>query len=106
GFAGVCVTSCGERAERARQRCAGLPVDIRVQDYRDMRAADGTFDRVWSIGMFEHVGRENYRRYIRGVGSCLRDGGRLLLHTIGNFKSVIHTDPWIDRYIFPNSMLP
>jgi cyclopropane-fatty-acyl-phospholipid synthase len=100
----VGLTVSVEQAKLARERCDGLPVDVRVQDYREL---DETFDRVYSIGMFEHVGVKNYRTYMEVVRRCLRDReGLTLLHTIGGNRSSARTDPWMDRYIFPNSMLP
>lgn len=100
----VGITISDEQAALARERCADLPVEIRVQDYRDV---DETFDRVYSIGMFEHVGARNYRTYMEVCRRCLRDpDGLTLLHTIGGSRSTRTTDPWIERYIFPNSMLP
>ncbi len=108
GVTGVGVTIAREQAEYARRSCEGLPVTIRLQDYRELpeRAAKEPFDNIWSIGMFEHVGVRNYRGYMEVVRRCLKDGGRFLLHTIGGHRSTNHTDPWIHRYIFPNSMLP
>ena len=115
GISGVGVTVSERQAAYARERCAGLPVEIRVQDYRALGADGGDdaagFDRIFSLGMFEHVGVRNYRTYFDVVQRCLRDeaatgGGLFLLHTIGGNVSVDHTDPWIGRYIFPNSMLP
>ncbi|MFC5577743.1 cyclopropane fatty acyl phospholipid synthase [Lysobacter niabensis] len=103
GVSGVGVTVSREQAALAQQLCAGLPVDIRVQDYREL---DEKFDRIFSIGMFEHVGVKNYRRYFEVARACLPDDGLFLLHSIGNNISQHHTDPWIARYIFPNSMLP
>jgi len=103
GITGVGVTVAREQAAYARRSCEGLPIAIRLQDYRDMREK---FDHAFSIGMFEHVGVRNYRRYMRVVRRCLHPGGRFLLHTIGGFRSTNHTDPWIHRYIFPNSMIP
>ncbi len=103
GVSGVGVTISKEQAEFARSLCAGLPVEIRQQDYRDV---DEPFDAAFSIGMFEHVGVRNYRTYFEGVRRCLPDDGLFLLHTIGGNDSVRNTDPWIARYIFPNSMLP
>lgn len=103
GVRGVGVTISKEQAAYARELCAGLPVEIRLQDYRDV---DERFDRVYSIGMFEHVGVRNYRRYFEVVHRCLPEHGLTLLHCIGTNRSVSHTDPWIARYIFPNSMLP
>jgi cyclopropane-fatty-acyl-phospholipid synthase len=103
GVSGVGVTVSREQAEFARQLCAGLPIEIRVQDYRELHER---FDRIFSIGMFEHVGVKNYRRYFEVARACLPDDGLFLLHSIGNNVSQHHTDPWIARYIFPNSMLP
>ncbi len=103
GVSGVGVTISHEQAAYARELCAGLPVEIRVQDYR---ALDERFDRIVSIGMFEHVGVRNYATYFDVARRCLADDGLFLLHTIGANVSRTHTDPWIAKYIFPNSMLP
>jgi cyclopropane-fatty-acyl-phospholipid synthase len=100
----VGLTVSVEQAKLARQRCADLPIEIRVQDYREI---DEKFDRVYSIGMFEHVGDRNYGTYMKTVRRCLSEpDGLTLLHTIGGNKSSNRTDPWMDRYIFPNSVLP
>lgn len=100
----VGVTVSREQAIHAQAACSDLPVEIRVQDYREI---DESFDRVYSIGMFEHVGVKNYRTYMETVRRCLRDrDGLTLLHTIGGNRSSSRTDPWMDRYIFPNSMVP
>jgi len=106
GVSGVGVTVSREQAEFARQLCADLPIEIRVQDYRSLTAGREKFDRIFSIGMFEHVGVKNYRRYFEVARACLPDDGLFLLHSIGNNVSQHYTDPWIARYIFPNSMLP
>ena len=103
GISGVGVTISREQADYARTLCAGLPIEIRLQDYREIH---DSFDAVFSIGMFEHVGVKNYRAYFEVARHCLAPGGLFLLHTIGGNRSVTHTDPWIARYIFPNSMLP
>jgi len=97
------VTVSKEQATLAKKLCEGLPVDIRVQDYREVT---GTFDHVISLGMFEHVGYKNYRTYMRMVKRVLKPNGLFLLHTIGGNISDTITDPWIDKYIFPGSMLP
>ncbi len=108
GVHGVGVTISNEQADYARRLCAGLPVEIRVQDYRDVpgEIGDERFDRVFSIGMFEHVGVKNYRTYIDVARRCVTDDGLFLLHSIGSNVSSNHTDPWIAKYIFPNSMIP
>ena len=103
GVSGVGVTISRAQAEFASRLCAGLPVQIRLQDYRDLHEP---FDAAFSIGMFEHVGARNYRSYFEVVRRCLPDHALFLLHTIGANVSSNHTDPWIARYIFPNSMLP
>ena len=97
------ITISREQAELARQRCTGLPVEIRLQDYRDL---DGAYDRIVSIGMFEHVGHRNYATYFQTVEKSLATDGLFLLHTIGSNNSDISADPWINRYIFPNGVLP
>ena len=97
------LTISRQQAELAKVRCKGLPVDIRLQDYRDI---GGKYDRIVSVGMFEHVGMKNYRRFMDVVARCLTDDGLFLLHTIGNNISAFNTDPWLTKYIFPNSMLP
>jgi cyclopropane-fatty-acyl-phospholipid synthase len=100
----VGVTVSVEQAELARATACGLPVEIRVADYRTL---DEPFDRVYSIGMFEHVGHKNYRAYMQVVRRCLNAPDALhLLHTIGRLTTTTRIDPWIAKYIFPNSMLP
>ena len=111
GVSGVGITVSAEQAALARDRCAGLPIEIRLQDYRALGNDGERFDRIASIGMFEHVGVANYPRYLDVARRCLADdaatgGGLFLLHTIGGERSRRRTDPWIARYIFPNSMLP
>lgn len=98
------ITLSKEQAKASIERCRGLDVEIRVQDYRQVRER---FDRVVSIGMFEHVGPKNYRRYFQGVSACLADDGLFLLHTIGRNTSIFSgADPWINKYIFPGGHLP
>ncbi len=99
----VGITVSEEQARFGKELCQGLPVEIRLQDYRGL---EGAFDRILSLGTFEHVGYKNYVTFMRAVNSYLKDGGLFLLHTIGGNRSVTRIDPWIERYIFPNSMLP
>lgn len=103
GVSVVGITVSKEQQKLAQQRCQGLPVEIRLQDYREINEP---FDHIISLGMFEHVGYKNYRDYMHVAYRCLKDDGLFLLHTIGGNRSVAHTDPWIEKYIFPNSMLP
>lgn len=97
------ITISKEQVKLARERCKGLPVEIRLQDYRNLNEK---FDRIISIGMFEHVGYKNYKTYMEVANRCLKDDGLFLLHTIGRNISGAGFDPWIEKYIFPNSMLP
>lgn len=103
GVEGVGVTVSQEQAEFARELCKGLPVEIRLQDYREL---DETFDAVYSIGMFEHVGHKNYRSYFEVARRCLKPDGLSVLHCIGSNGTPSQPDPWIEKYIFPNSMIP
>ena len=97
------ITISRHQAETARVRCRGLPVNILLQDYRSI---SGQFDRIYSLGMFEHVGVRNYRTFFQTARRLLTSDGLFLLHTIGGNVSVTANDPWVERYIFPNSMLP
>jgi len=97
------VTVSRQQVELGRQLCAGLPVQLELKDYREVT---GKFDRVISIGFFEHVGYKNYRTYMQKVDQCLQDEGIAFIHTIGRDVSGCTTDPWIAKYIFPNGMLP
>ena len=99
----VGITVSKEQRDWAVQRCKDLPVEIRLEDYRDLNEP---FDGIVSLGMLEHVGSKNYRTYMKAVHRCLKKGGRFVLHTIGGNESVHTTDPWIEKYIFPNSMIP
>lgn len=80
-----------------------LPVEIRLQDYREVSEQ---FDRVVSVGMLEHVGPKNYPQYMKKVFQTLRQEGVFLCQSIAVNQSSLYPDPWVSRYIFPNSMLP
>ncbi|MGH8273888.1 MAG: cyclopropane fatty acyl phospholipid synthase [Gammaproteobacteria bacterium] len=103
GVSVVGITVSKEQAEYAQELCAGLPVEIRVEDYRKHQ---GEYDRIVSIGMFEHVGHRNYRTYFRSARRLLKPEGLFLLHAIHGNVSLTRTDPWIEKYIFPNGMIP
>ena len=93
-----------EQLRAARDFCGGLPVRFRDCDYR---AIDGQFDKIASVGMFEHVGWKNYRTFFKVAHRCLKERGLLLLHTIGcNTSGKGGDEPWVAKYIFPNGMLP
>lgn len=103
GVSCVGVTISQEQADWAKKRYAHLPLEFRLQDYREIHEQ---FDRIVSIGMFEHVGRKNHRTYAKVAHRCLKDDGLFLLHTIGKNERHSIPDPWIDKYIFPNGDLP
>jgi cyclopropane-fatty-acyl-phospholipid synthase len=101
------ITVSKEQVELAEELCRGLPVEIVLQDYRDLNPdVRGKFDAIVSIGMFEHVGYKNYHDYFDIVSKCLHKEGLFLLHTMGNNKTIYDGDPWIDKYIFPGGTLP
>ncbi len=99
----VGITISEQQKAYADRYCEGLPVDIRLKDFRDI---DGEFDAICSVGMLEHVGSRNYDTYMDAASGCLRDGGLFLCHTITANEARRGTDPWISRYIFMNSELP
>ena len=92
-----------EQVTLGRELCEGLPVELRLQDYREV---EGQFDAVISIGVMEHVGYKNYHTYMNVVDRCLKADGVAFVHTIGGNKSITSGEPWTDKYIFPNGMLP
>ena len=109
GIQGVGITLSKEQLEYGRQQLKKEGVQDRVHleylDYRDLPGMNQTFDKVVSVGMFEHVGRSNMRRFLESVRTVLRPEGLLLLHTIG--KTVEEpTNSWIKKYIFPGCHLP
>ena len=103
GVTGLGITLSREQASLGKELCSGLPVEIRLQDYRDLGS---TYQAVVSIGMFEHVGPSNYRIFMETVDRVLECDGHFLLHTIGSNDHKFSTDPWSERHIFPGSYLP
>lgn len=99
----VGVTISNQQYEYAKKYCQDLPIDIRLQDYRDINEK---FDRIVSVGMFEHVGHLNYPTFMQTVHHALSDEGLFLLHTIGSDETTALANAWIVKYIFPNGMLP
>jgi cyclopropane-fatty-acyl-phospholipid synthase len=97
------VTVSKEQVALGMERCKGLPVELRLQDYRKV---EGKYDAVISIGIMEHVGCKNYRTYMKVVNRCLKDDGIAFVHTIGGNESVGSTNAWTNKYIFPNGMIP
>ncbi len=103
GVSVVGITVSKEQAALAEERLRGLPVEIRLQDYRDLSES---FDAVVSLGMFEHVGPRHHRTFFEVARRCLKENGLFLLHTIASFETTPAPDPWILKYIFPQSHIP
>lgn len=99
------VTIAEEQLAYAEKRFSHPNVMFRFQDYREIPATD-VYDRVISIAMFEAVGQKNYDEFFAVMKRHLKDDGIALLHTIGGTPDAVRTDPWIDKYIFPNGVLP
>lgn len=97
------ISPAAEQVKLAKKRTKGLKVQILQKDYRYIT---GSFDRIVSIGMLEHVGPKNYLTFFNKCYKLLKDDGLMLHHTIGNNRSVRGGEPWIDKYIFPGGVLP
>lgn len=92
-----------EQIELAKAQATSDKTKFELLDYRDVQ---GKYDRVYSLGMFEHVGFKNYKTFFNVIHKSLNDEGLFLLHTIGHRQTMNKVDPWIAQYIFPNSILP
>jgi cyclopropane-fatty-acyl-phospholipid synthase len=103
GIEGTGTTISKQQYALSKLVCDDVPVDIFLKDYKALK---GQYDHIISIGMFEHVGYRNYRSYMRKVRTLLKDNGLFILQTIGGNKTIRHGDPWSEKYIFPNGMLP
>lgn len=100
----VGITLSKEQQKLAKKRCEGLDVEIRLQDYREFE--DRQFDRIVSIGMVEHVGHKNYKKFMETLANNLTSDGICFLSFIGSNQTGYNTDPWIHKYIFPNGLNP
>ena len=97
------ITISKEQEQYAKESCKDLDVSFELKDYRELNTQ---YDRIVSIGMFEHVGYKNYKHYMEVAHRCLKEDGLFLLHTIGRNSSTRATESWINKYIFPNGMTP
>jgi cyclopropane-fatty-acyl-phospholipid synthase len=90
---------------QARAQAAGLAnrAKFSLTDYRDV---EGPYDRIVSVGMFEHVGRPNFQTYFDQVARLLKDDGVAVIHSIGRSEGPSFTQPWIAKYIFPGGYIP
>lgn len=102
---GVTLSAEQIQAAKARSEARGLAERVRFE-FQDYREVDGVFDRIVSIGMFEHVGRANYDTFFQVCAERLDSEGVMLLHTIGSTQAPALTNPWITKYIFPGGHLP
>ncbi len=101
------ITLSEEQLHEARARAAAEGLEDRVTfELMDYRAVDETFDRIVSVGMFEHVGVANYPAYFDIIKKCLAPGGIAVLHSIGRFGGGAITNSWIEKYIFPGGYSP
>jgi len=89
--------------KKAKEMNMGNQVEFRLCDYREVKEK---FDRIVSVGMFEHVGRKFYRTFFNKIQAILKDDGIALLHTIGSVNPPRQPQPWITRYIFPGGYTP
>lgn len=109
GVSGMGITLSKEQFKEFQQRIRAEHLEekltVKQMDYRDLAQCEGQFDRVVSIGMAEHVGRENYQLFMDCVKKRMKPGGLFLLHFISALKE--HAgDPWIKKYIFPGGVVP
>jgi cyclopropane-fatty-acyl-phospholipid synthase len=101
------VTLSREQLRVARARAAAEGLDNRVRfELMDYRALDATFDRIVSVGMFEHVGRSEFDTYFGAIQRLLKPGGLALIHSIGRKDAGPGVNPWIERHIFPGGYIP
>ena len=101
------VTLSTEQHKMSQERAAAAGLSDRVRFFlRDYREQPGPFERIVSVGMFEHVGAAHYREYFRKVKELLTDDGVMLLHSIGRMEPPGSTNPWLRKYIFPGGYTP
>jgi cyclopropane-fatty-acyl-phospholipid synthase len=101
------ITLSAEQLATARWRAEGSGLNGRARfsltDYRDV---EGPYDRIISVGMFEHVGRPNFQTYFDQVARLLKDDGVAVIHAIGRADGPAFTQPWVAKYIFPGGYIP
>jgi cyclopropane-fatty-acyl-phospholipid synthase len=102
---GVTLSVEQQKVASERARAAGLADKVRFH-LRDYREENGKFDRIVSVGMFEHVGTQHYRTFFTKVRELLSDDGVMLLHSIGRMTPPGSTNPWLRKYIFPGGYTP
>jgi len=99
-----------EQVIYAREKSKNLPIEINEEDYRNAMSPENKekFDKVVSIGMMEHVGPKNYKKFMELMNYCVKEKGLVLIHTISGIRAhdPSHDDPWTKKYIFPGGHLP
>ncbi|MBX2866780.1 cyclopropane fatty acyl phospholipid synthase [Candidatus Kaiserbacteria bacterium] len=101
---GTGLTVSKEQKAHIEKDFPNAPFEVLLEPYQTFSGK--MFDKIVSVGMFEHVGYKNYRAYMSKVHSLLRDDGLFLLHTMGGNKTVVQGDPWMQKHIFPHGMVP
>lgn len=106
---GLGITLSEEQYKKCKERISdeGLEdfIEVKIMDYRDLKKSGLTFDRVVSVGMLEHVERENYKLFFENIDAVLKKGGVCLLHYISSLREA-EGDAWIKKYIFPGGIIP
>ncbi len=102
---GVTLSTEQHKVSQQRAADAGLAKQVGFE-LRDYREQTGTFDRIVSVGMFEHVGAGHYTEFFKKVKDLLTDDGVCLLHSIGRMEPPSSTNPWLRKYIFPGGYSP
>jgi len=100
---GINLSDAQVRIARQRAAAEALPCEFRIEDYRTI---SDKFDRIVSVGMFEHVGKQRYHTFFDKCRELLADDGVILLHTIGRWDGPCDTNAWVERYIFPGGYTP
>jgi len=105
----VAVNIASEQIKLAKQECQNLPISFYAEDYRNTKIYNPKqqpFTKIATIGLCEHIGTKNYSNFIDIMKSQVCEDGLILLHTIGKASDEQVADPWINKYIFPNGMIP
>jgi cyclopropane-fatty-acyl-phospholipid synthase len=102
---GVTLSTEQQKVAQDRARAAGIADKVRFH-LRDYREESGTYDRIVSVGMFEHVGAAHYREFFAKARDLLTEDGVMLLHSIGRMEPPGGTNPWLRKYIFPGGYTP
>jgi cyclopropane-fatty-acyl-phospholipid synthase len=107
GVKAVGLTVSVEQKKLIEEKYADVDITVHLKDYQEFaEISTDKFDRIVSVGMFEHVGLKNYKTFMEKCDQLLKDDGLFLLHTIGSNENDDTKEPWMDKYIFPDGKLP